>query len=760
MNKLFFLLLTFAIVVQLHAQDRINSRQLDVLKKGIKDGSLLKDDPDFTAANASTGWATESAVILCQKTQFEFDKKGVSAGKRIGRNILGIFLAPVTLGSSIYWANASNETKILVEETERRKILLRDKFALEQYSVLYFRLAMEGDAFAARVIKRDGSMQEVDMSDAVRVEDARTVPGTFRSYTEARFSSYYRPVYFKLAIPNLEEGDIIEYEFRNFNSQEYSSNPSYKEFSPVYYVCNREMPVVRQIIEVVAQDEKYNIGYKSMKGAPEFSVSSEKGRRVYRWVDDNRDKMDDTRYVNEFVEKPSVKFQVTYARNSGKAFVWFKDENDMHKDLTPEDLSEKVRTFWSNSSKLENTGDYTTGLSTSIDKTVDGIYKELKKKGVTESVEEDYARKAYYYIRSITLYRNWSDYAFAKVFSGLLARKKINHDIIVSTSNMRTDLSKVAFTQEITWAVRLNGKYYCNPYEHLNPEEVPSYMAGNACVRFNYKDASTAAADVIPVSDTAMNVVATQITARLTGGNEHVVIGKTVEAKGLVKDDLIDDVVALTPFMESDYRNYDGSSMWEGMSDKEQAKATEEFMKAKKEWKEDKPKMMKGLAESEYGMKVEKYDNFRLQQDGRNFRKKFIRYSEDFTLSEMVARAGEDLIISLPAMLGQQTRILKEERKRSAPIDMRYPRKLLWHIEMEIPAGYTVKGVENLNKSVDNEAATFVSTAVVADNKLIIDARKIYKAARLQSSQWDELLAMLDMAYNFSQSKAVLKKEN
>lgn len=740
------------------SQQRISSKQIDFLKGNLKNNPLLKEDDDFKSASPSEKWSSESAVILCQKTMFGFDKKGVSAGKRIGRNIWGALFAIPTFGASLYFANARNETKILVEETERRRILLRDKFALDQYSVLYFRLNAEGDAFAAQVIKKDKSIQPVEITDAVRVEDVKSVPTVFRSYTDQRFGTYYRPAYYKVAIPDLEEGDIIEYEFKNFNTQSYTNNPNYKEFDPVYYVCNREMPVARQIIEVVTEDDKYYIGYRSLKGAPDFTQTSGGGKKIYRWVDDNREKLIDTRYVNEFVEQPSVKFQVIYARNSSKSFVWFKDEQDMKRDLSSEELADKVKTFWFNPSKLQSTGDYTAGLRSSIDNTVSSIYKSMKKKGITEGSDDDYVRKAYYSIRAQTLYGNWSDFAFAKVFSGLLNQKKLPHEVIVTTSNLRTQLTKVAFTQEIAWVVKYKGKYYCNPDEHLNPEEVPVYLAGNACIRFNNKDEKSSVADVIPISDTASNVIATQIKANLDAEMINLVVDKTVEAKGLVKNDIIDDVVALTPFMESDFRNYDGVSMWEGLSSDGQSKAIDEFTKEKKEWKEEKPKMMKALAENEYNTKVEKYNNFRLEQDGRNSRKRFIRYNEDFILGGLTAIAGPDIVVSLPVLVGNQPKIAKDERGRTVPINVHYPRKLLWHIEMTIPEGYTVKGIEGLNKKVENSCGIFSSVVTSEGNKVIIDVKKVYKASQFETAAWSQMLQILDEAYNFSQSKIILKK--
>src|SRR5262245_49194666 len=136
MKKLLYLGIFIILTGQLNAQQRISKRETDLLEKNLKANPLLSDkDADFSERN-TTQWPNESAVILSQKTTFEFDKKGISAGKVIGRNVLGLIFALPTVGTSLIWANAGNgDTKILVEETERRRILLRDKFALEQYSI-------------------------------------------------------------------------------------------------------------------------------------------------------------------------------------------------------------------------------------------------------------------------------------------------------------------------------------------------------------------------------------------------------------------------------------------------------------------------------------------------------------------------------------------------------------------------------------------------------------------------------------------------
>jgi hypothetical protein len=125
----------------------------------------------------------------------------------------------------------------------------------------------------------------------------------------------------------------------------------------------------------------------------------------------------------------------------------------------------------------------------------------------------------------------------------------------------------------------------------------------------------------------------------------------------------------------------------------------------------------------------------------------------------MTATAGNDLLLALPALISQQTKIRKEERNRSMPVDLRYPRTLSWNIIFPIPAGYSAKGIESLNQQVSNDCGSFISNAKVENNNLVIDVRKMYRGNHFELQQWSKMLEVLDAAYNFSQSKIVLKKQ-
>jgi hypothetical protein len=748
---IFTLALLACISTFANAQDRITKTALAAYQKNLKAHPLLVEDADFQNATKTNKWNDESAVILCQKTCFDFDKKGMSVGTRIGRNLVGLVFALPTFGMSIVGANSRNDTKILVEETERRRILLRDKFAIDQYSVLYFRLNTDGDAFDARVIKSDGTIQSISVEDAVRVENPNSVPDVFRSYTDDAFNTFYRPVYFKIVVPDLQEGDILEYAFVNYNANEYRHNPNFKEFSPVYYLCNRSLPVEKQVIEVLMQDDKYHLGYKNLQGAPEFKPVNSKEGKVYRWEDNGRDKWTDTRYVNRNLQMPSVKFQVIYAKKSNDEFMFVNSQKDSKTDLTEEQFSQKARMFWFASSVPSGSLD--------VDDVVKDLYAKMKKRNQTESTDEEYAKKAYYTIRSYTLWGNWNDYSFAKVFAGLLDKKKLQYEVVATSSNILTGVNNVTFVKEIVWLIKFKNKYYSNPYDHLNPGEIPMWLAGNKAVTFsNGEKVSTVNNIVIPMSDTTSNMIHYVMKTALNADNTLLTVDEAVQAQGHVKAGMMDDILALTPFMETDHRNFDGDGMFESLSGKEKMKAEEDFIAQKKSWKEEKPKMMKEVIEDEYNKEVSGDVTFRLTNDGRSFKKQTLTYTMGYSLKDMTAKAGNDIVLALPVLLGEHSQIKSEERARKTDADLAYPRTLKWSISFTVPAGYTVQGLERLNQKVSNVAGGFESTAAMEGNDLVIRVKKSYFTKYLGVPQWPQLLEVLDAAFNWSQSKLILKK--
>jgi hypothetical protein len=126
----------------------------------------------------------------------------------------------------------------------------------------------------------------------------------------------------------------------------------------------------------------------------------------------------------------------------------------------------------------------------------------------------------------------------------------------------------------------------------------------------------------------------------------------------------------------------------------------------------------------------------------------------------MISKAGKNYILEIGKMIGDQIKLEKSElTTRQTDIWIPYARTIENTIVLNIPADYTVDGLQDLNTSVDNESGSFVSTAKVDGDKLVITTRKLYKKDFDKKEAWPNYVAFLEPAYKFSQAKIVLKKK-
>ena len=152
------------------------------------------------------------------------------------------------------------------------------------------------------------------------------------------------------------------------------------------------------------------------------------------------------------------------------------------------------------------------------------------------------------------------------------------------------------------------------------------------------------------------------------------------------------------------------------------------------------------------------YAEFTLNTDGRTWRKQELNYTNKFELGDMIKIAGENLLVAVPGLIGEQLFITQDERKREVDAFMGFPRTLRNVINFKVPPGYKAVGVQNLNMNIDNEVGTFAVQASVEGNLVNILVKKLYKQMTVKKEDWAKLLQMLDAAFNFSQKKILLKK--
>jgi Domain of Unknown Function with PDB structure (DUF3857) len=697
-----------------------------------------KNDPDFELREVPAKWKNESAVIIAQKLLMNF--------RRI------------------------NSQNIYQTEISRRMILLKDRSAVEQFSEFYY---LKSNVVGIRIIKPDGREFEVDRSEAIEVD---------KSISNFSYS-YFGRTYLKVAIPNLEPGDILDYfyafkEFYSFDDEAdiFNSKKNTKIFNPVYIFMHGNYPVIKQVIDLTI-DISFYLNAKSINGAPLLNevkrdnLSSKttyydnSNIHSYVMTDTMRERVPDLRWFYRSRVLPFIKFQVMFFQTESAAFYspllkWFVGGIPKDSFTIPE-INELVDKLYSyNSASLET----------------ESILKYLKK-NYKKTPFMKTALLSYYYLRFL-LYTNkyiqnddWSNIEWRDQYNWVFASNyiKIMYELYKQDSceksyfvpNNNGIYEDIIFISDFEAVVLIKDENenkflrILSPYTnfgsiHFSMEGIP-VMSTN---RNQLKKAYT-----IPVSSADDNKSTTTLHVKINDDMEGIKINsnKTLTGQNRIYD--WSDVITPLDMINQDIK-YLGLELPENRTKNivkkkqildERNRNMEEFLKNQSEKR-------KTSLESEYDITIDEYLGIDLKQSGRYHDKPELIYSESFTTNDFIQKAGRNYILNAGMLIGSQVEIGDDEKEREYDIYMSNARSFENNIVIEIPAGYTVSGIEKLNMHVSNETGSFVSTAKMNGNNLEIQTKKTYKHNFEKAEDWPLMIEFLDAAYKFTQIKVVLKK--
>jgi hypothetical protein len=123
-----------------------------------------------------------------------------------------------------------------------------------------------------------------------------------------------------------------------------------------------------------------------------------------------------------------------------------------------------------------------------------------------------------------------------------------------------------------------------------------------------------------------------------------------------------------------------------------------------------------------------------------------------------VKKAGNNIIVEIGKIEGEPLIIKPEQRKRDIDMYAPFARSIEYNIEFKIPDGYTVQGIEALNKNVTNETGFFIAEATTSGKTVTIKVKKHYLHNYEPSKNWDKLIEFTDAAGDWANSKLLLKK--
>ncbi|HEX6429412.1 MAG TPA: hypothetical protein VF008_17090, partial [Niastella sp.] len=424
------------------AQGYIDEDFLDNIENNAR-FMLAEQSQAFNNNTVPAKWNNESAVIIGYSRSILFDRK--SSG--------GFF--------------SRRERSLYFFEKTHFRIRLNDNNAVNAFSEIYFRYGSKEDGFIARITKPGDTATNIDLKNAVGVEDGSNIPEYFKSYFDQEVArSNYK--YYKVPVSNLEPGDILEYVTTTKSKLDVTSS-GYIEFSPNYEICNKEYPILFNEITIETDDKAF-FKSLSLNGAPGFKKeNSTEGFFRYVFTDKDRDTEKDINFISPFLRYPLVKFQVIYSNRDDVKGALVGQKGEVKTGFSKEELARKAWEDYEMVGNVPFSDNYFT-----VQQYIDQWWSELVKLGAKNVSEQQYIDMCYYLLRNkVVFMREYlSDKKFAYIFGSLLYQRDIKSELVISISNNIGQLKQVLFEQEIRYIIKVGNKLYFNTTDYSNPGEL------------------------------------------------------------------------------------------------------------------------------------------------------------------------------------------------------------------------------------------------------------------------------------------------
>ncbi|HEX5653077.1 MAG TPA: DUF3857 domain-containing protein [Chitinophagaceae bacterium] len=733
-------------------------------------------EDEFKVTAIPEQWKNESAVIIGQRTEYLFTRPGSSK---------------------------STAAIVRISEYVHKRIRLQDKNALEKFSTFYY-VTMGRDGKAEyKIVKASGKEEAVDMKTAI--EEDSEVP------------DIYKPIFYKLAIksmkiaiPNLEIGDIIDYTIRSTFDWDMKSDGI--QFTPFIFSLSNSYPTLYQQYRFTMANGM-KVKYRNYNGAPTLKFDNKAsvyGDREsylsYYFMDKNREKSSEDRWNFEFRNTPTVKFRVVLLADNDPES---KGLGEATVDRAGIDPAAMYRYFGGAAAYPTTTVNSLVGYTTEyiskkrrdgLLKTNDEVIKEtyycLRKvflemyyKGPVRSELEKYMTGKKLYKKVLAQQKKEEEkkeerqdeirinsITFATALRMALAAQQIPAELQVYMPRKLGNWRDAIFMEELDFVlkVKLKGKaYFLEAFNNFDAFGTPySYLEGTEGYSIGYDAPDRYYRTPIPATGMQDNVEREEYAIRFTDAMDLTIAEKTSSYLGNDKSSRIGPANLERSYLSYDFSKYfsepkTNSSESKRKKDKEEpvvavSATTTDALKYEDPDKEEHVRERKEIFEKmiRNDLDLEKYDNFELIRDGRFGDTAWLQYRENFTVNKLLSKAGKNYLFDVGKLIGGQIKLETHELQgRKVDIWLPYARTIQNTIAIQLPAGYTADGLQELVMNVDNESGSFISTAKLEGDKILITTTKLYKKNFDKKEAWPNYIAFLEAAYKFSQSKLVLKKK-
>ena len=702
--------------------------------------------PEFNATKTPTNLDKESAVILARS----YSMSRASNGK-------------IKFGRALTFTTRTTKFSIFHE-----RVKINDKSALEGFATLEYQKRLDqskSELFAkfvnenktyigAKVIKPSGKEVMINTSEEVLIKnESKDQKG-------------------KLAIPDLQVGDILDYYICKEDVADKDDGNTYKDNDNLFFLVD-EYPMLYYSLDFQF-NKKLKVKTIYANGAQHFEENQNAdGDQLLSLKLHDVPKYMRQLWTSPYREYPYIEIGSAYDDDLDKIIhknkfegntVMFDAQKTVFENGFIEieypyhSLETKYRDYFKDKKALKNI---------SLDSSMKVLYNVWK-----YDVFCQYALRDLEDFPSVKL-RAANSKVNATNVCMVLTNLKVNFDILLVASRNSNSLENVFGYSDFDACIRINGDkpmymFFDDIANHF--DEIPERYQGEKVIVLHPKRRSaseysfTEESGVLPVISADKNVVNEQLNVSFTQQDmQKLKIGRVVKETGAMRhddqkvlmgvDDIDDGMKSAAKGQDIDarYKNYIGRDIKKfiaGIKDALVKEGTEKSQNFNKEIK------------SKYDQEPQQVSDCKIVNKGLDLSQPVFEFNETFVLNNMVKRAGSNYIVDVGKLTGGFLKLEEKDKKRNKDVYMTAARTFKYNIVIDIPAGYAVKGVEELTQNKSNKTGAFSSSAVVNGNKLIVTASRVYNNNFEKAADWPSMVDMITAASDFESKKILFEKQN
>ncbi|WP_430816984.1 DUF3857 domain-containing protein [Carboxylicivirga sp. RSCT41] len=686
-------------------------------------------DTTFNNTIVPDKWLEESAVIIAKNVEYSVNKK--AAGKL--RETYGV----------------------------HKRVKLLDQNAIDDFSEFsfgtnrkfyagFFSSATIEYYIGAKVIKPDGTEVIVDNRDAIKKEIG---------------SGRYSYAYNKVAIPDLQIGDIVDFYYcyeKKFPSR------SFHSFSPVFYELNEEYPIVDQTLSIDVLRYCY-LNAKSINGAPdlkEVPLPDEGGIYRYQLKMQNSEPIKEESWTRISEELPLLKFQAYFLTANNTIldpFESFYGPVTKRKDyINPNSLPQIARSF---QNSVVNPYHYFFNVYKATFK----YLKALKAQGTVG--EDELIKEGYFFLREYWYQQalfvapqnvyvpnyELDNIMMTSILSAALLKVKCEHEVIFLASKEYTRMSDLLFMEELVPGIKSKADtdviiIQSGPYSI--PNEVPEQYTGVEA----YSVVASRKLDemnriMIPKANYT-NEIKVESQLELNTDSDSLKLKSIFTISGECKSEWDSTLIVKSVFKEEfdakKYREFIHEANLYANT-KAQDRKREKLMLQEASEEKERRDNIKAKLNSYFQSEGISVDTFKLIQSGRWMDQPELIFEVEYKLAGLYEKVGNKSLFSIGKLIGQHGLLQEEERRFN--VSFPYKRNITHEITVTGSGLKDVEGLDNLKDNYESDDLSFNVDVESSETILKITTKEAVKNSYIDVGQWSDIRAYYEAIKRFNESK-------